>query len=60
MKKWFSNLEFKLLIFLLKRYVTHELDQWERWKINTKYGDCFIQITRETDGCGKYEELKAL
>lgn len=32
---------------LLKTYCEEELDQWELWKTDTKFGKVYITITRE-------------
>ena len=45
----FSDDDFKALVSILKRYGETGLDQWDRWKFKTKYGDVFVQITREAD-----------
>jgi len=51
-------MKFWLFKKLLRWYVTKELDQWDMWKIKTKYGDVFIEITREPHGFENiYEEI---
>ena len=50
MKKFFKDIKFKLFRWLLQDFVTHELDQWERWEIPTKYGPVYVEITRQSDG----------
>jgi len=45
-------MRFRLLIYLLKWYCSKEMDQWEMWKFNTKYGKVFVQISREP-GCSE-------
>ncbi|MBU1054123.1 MAG: hypothetical protein KKC46_09875 [Proteobacteria bacterium] len=44
-----SDNDYKTLFSLLKRFAETELDQWERWKFNTKYGYVFVEITRKED-----------
>jgi hypothetical protein len=42
-----SSEEVEQLIILLARYVTHDLDQWENWRIETPYDEpVFVEITR--------------
>lgn len=45
--KILKKIEFYLLKKLLTRYSKNHLDQWELWKIPTKYGMVFIDITRQ-------------
>lgn len=45
-----SDFRFAMLRFWLKRFCEKDLDQWERWRLKTKNGDMFIQITRVDDG----------
>jgi len=46
-----------LFIKLLRWFCTRRLDQWERWKIPTKYGPVYVSISREGDGYD-YTEFK--
>lgn len=55
LRRFLEYLEARLFIFLLKRYCTHYLDQWERWKLKTKYGDVYIQVNRDDDGYNWHE-----
>ena len=48
---------FALFVELLKEFCVIELDQWVRWKLETKFGPVYISISRESDGYS-YEELK--
>ncbi|GAA1101562.1 hypothetical protein GCM10009663_50290 [Kitasatospora arboriphila] len=41
-----SNSEVEQLRQLLKRYLSHELDQWEDWKTETPYGPAYVVLTR--------------
>lgn len=52
-----DDLEFWLFKKLLKRYVTYEMDQWSRWKFKTKYGEVYVDISRQNDG-NNYDDLK--
>lgn len=52
-----KKVEWKIFHFFLKRFCTQDLDQWERWKMKTPYGEVYIQITRQDDGY-KWDELK--
>ena len=45
-----------LFFKLLKWYCSKRLDQWERWKLETKYGPVYLQISREDDG-GYWAEI---
>lgn len=38
-----------LFFKLLKWWCERRLDQWERWRIKTKYGYVYVQIDREGD-----------
>lgn len=31
---------------LLARYVSHDLDQWDNWQIDTSHGPVYVMITR--------------
>lgn len=35
---------------LLCKYCEEDLDQWSSWKVSTKYGNVFIDITRKENG----------
>lgn len=52
-----KKLEWRLFHFFLKRYCAQDLDQWEQWKIQTKHGHVYIQISRDDDG-HNWNELK--
>ena len=41
-----SDNEFAALIDLLRRHAENHLDQWERWRLATTYGDVFIHVHR--------------
>lgn len=49
MKKILKLFEFKLLVFLVKRYSNNELDQFEHWTVDSKYGTVFVSIDRNKD-----------
>lgn len=34
-------------MFLMKWYCRKKLDQWENWKVNTKYGPVYVSFVRE-------------
>lgn len=40
-----TNDEFTRLVGFLARYVSHELDQFEHWRIETSYGPVYISMT---------------
>ncbi len=52
-----GKIRFALFKYFLKVFCEKELDQWERWKIKTKYGDVFVSISRERDRY-RYEDFK--
>jgi len=41
-----GRIKFALFKWLLKWFCEKELDQWERWKVETEYGDVFVNISR--------------
>ncbi|MFF2123696.1 hypothetical protein ACFVXH_40845 [Kitasatospora sp. NPDC058184] len=41
-----SDAEAERLRLLLKRYLSHELDQWETWKSETPYGPAYVLLSR--------------
>lgn len=46
-----------LFIKLLKWYCSNRLDQWDKWKYDSKFGVVYIDISRVPDG-HEYLELK--
>jgi len=40
-----SDAELRDLARLLARFVSHDLDQWENWRLETSYGPVFVTIT---------------
>jgi len=42
-----SDAELRDLARLLARFVSHDLDQWENWRIQTSYGPVFVSITNQ-------------
>jgi hypothetical protein len=42
-----SDEDLQNLAALLARYATHELDQFEHWRVETPYGPVFIELARE-------------
>lgn len=42
-----SDEEMLTLVSLLRRYVAHDMDQWENWRFATEYGDVFVSISRK-------------
>lgn len=48
-----SELDFILLKFFIKRYANRQLDQWEKWKLNTEgAGEVFVYIGQGEPGLG--------
>ena len=41
-----TDAEVRDLAQLLARYVSHDLDQWDNWQIETSYGPVYVMITR--------------
>lgn len=39
-----SDEERRELLQLLARFVSHDLDQWENWRIETSYGPVYVAI----------------
>lgn len=52
-QKW----RFKLLVFLLKRYCQHDMDQWELWKFKKGKDTYFISIATNAVGGDAYAEI---
>lgn len=52
-----KDLEFHIFKILLIRYCSHELDQWNRWVVDTKYGEVYINISRQSDGYSYEDKL---
>lgn len=50
----------KIFFKLLRWFCENRLDQWERWKLDTKYGPVYISIDRNGDGYEKYNELEKI
>lgn len=48
--KKLTDEEHKQMMRLLYRFATHELDQFENVKFDTKYGKVFITISRSSNG----------
>lgn len=53
----FKNLLEKIFLRLLRWFCSSRLDQWERWKLDTKHGPVYISITRVDDGY-RWDKLK--
>ncbi len=45
-----KQVEFWLLMKLLKRFVETDMDQFERWEMKTKLGPVYVDISRQSDG----------
>ncbi|MFI9269772.1 hypothetical protein ACIGXM_03485 [Kitasatospora sp. NPDC052896] len=41
-----SETEWEQLRQLLRRFLSHELDQWENWKADTPDGMAYVLLTR--------------
>lgn len=54
--KIFKNLEFRLLIWLLKRY-TREVDQFDHIKIDNDDNEWFIEFTLQPEYPGVYRRI---
>ncbi|GGR76748.1 hypothetical protein GCM10010169_21150 [Micromonospora fulviviridis] len=42
-----GDAEIRELARLLARFASHELDQWENWRIDTTRGPVFVSVSRE-------------
>lgn len=51
LEKKLTDEEHKQMVRLLYRFATHELDQFENVKFDTKYGEVFVSISRSSNGC---------
>lgn len=40
-----SAAEWDQLRSLMRRYISHELDQWEHWCVETPYGPAYVTLT---------------
>lgn len=45
-EKKLSDDEMNQMFKLIKRYTEIEMDQWDLWKFDTKFGKVFMSITR--------------
>ena len=45
-----SEEEFALMVTLLNRYVTTEMDQWELWSFDTEFSKIYVQISMKPNG----------
>ncbi len=45
-----TDADFKKMIQLLHRHSETEMDQWDQWKFDSKYGIIYITISRQPDG----------
>jgi hypothetical protein len=49
LKKYFNKkidqLVFWLLIKMLRRWVNHHMDQWEKWKFDTNHREVYVTIS---------------
>ena len=48
--KKLTNDEYATLFRLLKRHAETEMDQFDLWKLESRYGDVFISVSREAFG----------
>jgi hypothetical protein len=39
--------EFWLLLTMLRRYADTEMDQWDCWQLDSRYGKVYVRITRQ-------------
>jgi hypothetical protein len=42
-----SDEEFWLLLTMLRRYADTDMDQWDCWQLDSRYGKVYFRITRE-------------
>ena len=43
----FTDNDLRDLARLLASYATHELDQFDHWKLETRWGTAYVEISRE-------------
>lgn len=44
------TLKFKVMIRLIRNYAETDMDQWDRFELQTKYGKLFVSIDSQGDG----------
>jgi len=49
--------EFSLMLQLIQRYSKTELDQWNQWKFDSKFGKVFFSISRSSDNKDSFEDV---
>jgi hypothetical protein len=42
--------QFRLMIFFIRRYADTDMDQWDRIETPSKFGNLYIEISRQSDG----------
>ena len=42
--------DIKTMFKLMKEYSEEEMDQWDSWKFNSKYGKVYISFDRKSNG----------
>lgn len=50
-----NKFELFIFVWLLKKYCNKELDQFDHWKISTKYGKVFVALSRYPEADSKEE-----
>ncbi|SBT69178.1 hypothetical protein GA0070622_6297 [Micromonospora sediminicola] len=41
-----TDAEVRELVRLLARFASHDLDQWENWRVDTPHGPVFMSLSR--------------
>ena len=42
--KLLTEIRARVLIWAIKQWSENEMDQWERWKMQTKYGKLYVTL----------------
>lgn len=56
-----SKEEFQQMIQLLHRYIDHNMEQWASWKLKSRFGETYIDISAYNKGSKEaYDDLSLL
>lgn len=58
MKKFLTEFRYRLLIWAIKQWTEKEMDQWEYFSIQTKYGKVFTHLAYVVERAELYDEAK--
>lgn len=57
-KRLVTTLRWRLLMFAVRQWAEHELDQWEKIRFKTQYGEIFLTIERKTQYPDSFDSLR--